>query len=397
MKKNKSLGFIPSDQERSPYQRRNEYRQAVHPISLAIINDFENSFEGNMVHGYSMAEILKSFLLEYKAMMTTPSVDMSHWFDVTLFNNTYKTDLSGYGVTSLDTLLNSSNAFSLGFMDGAFFKQDLRYKNLIRSDLKKSPVTYSFWPRSKTYKFLKAIAVTFKSATASNSSTARTMTIARGTTNGGTYLTSLPIYVPFSTISPSGAYVSPKNILGGINFGEVPWYSGGGKGTYTYDRPSDIDPSIFCRCVSNGAGTVYNNPSSNSGVYNDTYINMDYIYTIPSLNDTIAIIQDAIDYIAYYESENTALNIEGNYDGLKTDAYEQMLNDQLAFLNNMADRVEANLMQTKLDGQAQKDALLAEIEKRKLDLQTAIAEKRASINKMNDTVTRYVQVFNAQP
>jgi hypothetical protein len=393
--KNNNMGFIPSDQDRTPYQRRNEYRQAVHPITLAIINDFENRYNGNILQGYSLAEVLKSFLIDYKAMINNPALDLSHWFDVSLFDNTYKDILTGLGHTSVNTVLNSGVSFD--WLD-SIFKIDLRYKNLIRSDLKKSPITYSLYPNSLSYKFLRAIATTFKNATAPNSSTARTLsfTLASKNNDGYAYMTSLPFYLPFATTNKTSMYVSPKIEMGGLSFGEVPWYGGAYKGSLVIDRVSEIGNSIFCRCVSNGKGTVYNNPSSPSGVYNDTYINIDFTFTIPSVNETIAIIQDAIDYISYFEIENTALNIDGNYDGIKTDAYEQMLNDQLVFLNNMTDKVEANLMQTKIDGQAQKDALIAEIEKKKIELQNAINEKRKAITKMNETMVKYNQTFNVQ-
>lgn len=391
MRKNKTLGFIPSNQDRSPYQRRMEFRQAVHPMTLAIVNEFEQRYYGNLLQGFSMAEVLRSFLTDYKAMMNNTSLTLNHWFDVSLFNSTYSDYLTAFGVTSIDK---SSSVNEKWFAD--VFKTDLRYKNLIRSDLKKAPINYTLTHTSLTYKFLKAIGVTFKSATSANASTARTMSYTLASKNNDAYahMVNLPFYINFTASNTTSNYVSPKIVMVGLNFGEVPWYGGATKGSLVIDRPSELGSFISCKCTSNGKGAVYGGSYTPSGIYNDTYINIDYTFTIPSINETYMILEDAITFIAYLESENTALNVEGNYDGIKTDSYEQMLNDQLAFLNNLADRVESSLIQTKLDGQAQKDAVQALIDQRKIDLQKAINEKRASINKMNETVVRYNQTFN---
>lgn len=373
-KKNKTLGFIPSTQDRSPFQKRLEYLQGMSLLAQQIVYDYEKYFKGNIVLGNSFSQILNSFLVDYQAMLNNRTMDLSYWFDTSNFD-------SVYGLSS-------------GGRDSEFFAQtflsDLKYKSLIRSDKKLAPINFVLGNKTfskgvvneryfdcMTIQALWLYAVKLKSVTPTNLSN---------------------VIVPPNASGVN--YVNEVSTSSGMTFG-LRYYSGFEKTigtTKMIDKENGfvlIDSRTNDWSIYNNVGTYsregslgyranLNTTKNSSGVFSTTFTSSYY-----SPNEFIQALKDAIALIGYLELDNVALNIEGNYDGIKTDAYEQILNDQLSFLNNISDRVQNALINEKITGQNKKDELLLILEAKKKELNDTILNKKNNINKMNETIDAY--------
>lgn len=106
--------------------------------------------------------------------------------------------------------------------------------------------------------------------------------------------------------------------------------------------------------------------------------------------------KDVITAIKWLESENNAIEIRGNVDGVKVDGYETVLNTQLATINQLSDIVENANIATMLDGQKKKDALNALILAKQKDIEAQKIQKRKDIGSMNDLSTNYTAILESK-
>lgn len=371
--KRKTLGFIPSTQDRTPYQRRVEYLQGMSLLAQQIVYDYERYFKGNIVLGNSFSQILNSFLVDYQAMLNNRSMDLSYWFDTSAFDSVYGISASG----------RDSEFFAQTFLS------DLKYVSLIRSDKKLAPINFALGSKSfskgfvgeryfdcMTIQALWLYAVKLKSVTPSNLNSAIIPPVSgvnyvyeTATSNGMTY--GLRYYSGFEKTIGTTKMMDKENGFVLIDSRTGDWNIYNNVGTYIKEG-------------SLGYRANLNTTKNSSGVFATTFTSSYY-----SPSEFIQALKDAIALIGYLEMDNVALNIEGNYDGIKTDAYEQILNDQLSFLNNISDRVQNALINEKIEGQRKKDELLLVLEAKKKELNDTILNKKNNINKMNETIDNY--------
>jgi len=340
--KNNNMGFIPSTQDRSAYQRRSEYIESLSPIGKALVSDFEKLFIGNLVNGFSYSSILKSFIQDYKSMLFDRTIDLSHWFDTSPFVTIF-----GSSVTS------SYNA-------NQTISSDLKYKNLIRPDGKPSPIVLTLGRQngmSFTENFLKLFSVVAKPLITSNASEH-----ILGTTVSDNYPDGL--FAPNKNFSIIGRTKNPAVVL------------------FPFTNNS-VQVNPFFMYYPNPLATTVNTEGSYGSRYTRTFstggIPLTLTVKLFSPNSFLAELNEALNVILWLESESVSLNLEGNTDGVKTDSFEQVLNDQLLFLNNLSDKVENSLIAEKAEGQARKDELLLKIDEGKINLQAAINDKRKNI------------------
>lgn len=340
MKQN-TMGYISSNEDRKVFEDRFSFLLSLAPWARTIAWEFENVFAGNLVNGFSFANILESFLIDYKSMLQNRSMDLSYWFTSQV--------ATVYGNTAVNTPVEHNVLFS----------KDTRYKALIRTDGKLAPFNYviSRYNVSATINFLKFYAVTLKNVIPSNFNNPHPISISSiGKTSGSPLITNIGTNLGLFYVS-TGEIKSP---------GTVNWKDNENFGIY---------------------GSVEYYLQSN-GTYNTRNVTLSTL----SPNQFITIVQDLIAVIRFLESDNNALNIDGNYDGLAANKYETILNDQLSYLNNITDAVTSSLINEKVDFQGQKDSLKAQIEQKKKDVQNAITNKKASIKKLNEIVMQYEQL-----
>lgn len=362
--KNNTMGFIPSTQDRSVYERRREYIASLNYLGQSIVSDFEKNFVGNLVNGFLFSNVLKSFIVDFQAYMLNKSLDIIYWFD----NTPSKTI---YGI-------NTDNYMPVDFNN--LFSKDLKYKSLIRTDGKLAPFTYCLGFVSDATNTLLKNALMLVPKTLANATAYSLLspTATFWTTQGysGTYA-QLTSSMTFDMPTSATLSFYLQNYLG-----TSPLREG-----FNLDISDAVTTSkTHYVTAPNGFTYVFTTTPSTKASYHTVKVLSVAFY---SLNDFFSSLNDALAIIQWLESESVALNVEGNYDGIKTDGFEQLLNDQLDYLNSMTDRVENSLIGSKLDGQKQKDAVQAQIDQRRLDLQNVIAQKKADIKKMNEANAKF--------
>jgi hypothetical protein len=358
--KNSTMGFIPSTQDRSVYERRKEYISSLGPIAQLIVANFENNFIGNMVNGFSFAQVLNSFIIDFQAYMNNKTLSYLYWFDSTPSKTIYGIETASYLPKDYNSL----------------FAMDLKYKNLIRTDKKLAPFNYCLGPAKNNLSsnFLYQLYFAIPPNVANNVNYDPSLVLVYSSYNNSDVL------IPSSGIDinmSSNTYIYFNN--GNISF---KLDMSGPAITQTVTHVKFLDLLIY---------TFTTTPTTSVGVFNLKVISVTY----PSLNNVLTQLSDALALITWLESESVAINVEGNYDGIKTDAYEKLLSDQLNYLNTMSDRVENSLIGSKIDGQNQKDAVQAQIDLRKSDLLKVINQKKADIVSM-DTMGKKFQSILGQ-
>lgn len=373
-KNNQTMGYISSEEDRTIFQERENLIKTMTPFEFMIFDDFEKTFAGNMVNGFSYAKVLKSFITDYQSLLQNRSMDLYYWF------------LNGTGnVYDNAELINVP--LSPVFYNTLFAK-DLRYKSLIRADAKLAPFTYclgfaqssnyNYYPQNTCYtmKTLQDLCYGLKPAIPNVSSLSSNYiaTVTSFTPVSQTYDYKLVTSVGSFTVSVSGS--TQKH--------------------YTLPIPNCVEA-----CVDFDVNPAY---STSSGVVNAQVVNFKIVmavavngysrvYTqVPSPNAIVSMLTNVMNIIAFFEGENTAMNVDGNYDGLASNNYEVLLQQQLDYLNNINDAVAQSLIDEKIESQNQKDDVIKKIADKKAEIQKYMEVKKQAIKQLNVLVAQRAEL-----
>lgn len=367
--KNQTMGYISSEEDRTIFQERENFIKTMTPVEFMIFDDFEQTFAGNMVNGFSYSKILKSFLTDYQSLLQNRSMDLSYWF-VNGIRDIYEpTEIPAQLYPSIYNTL---------------FAKDLRYKALIRTDGKLASFVYclgkaqagswGYFPDNTCYtmKYFRDMAIGLKSIIPPVSllSNNHTVTVTSFTPVSGTYDYNLVTNVGTFRISvtPQSLYhkLQVPNCMGTlISFNVVQAVNA------SPARVTDLQLIIPTGLT-----------ASNTVIYD----------TVMSPNSFIAMLTKMIGIIEFFEGENTAMNVDGNYDGLAANNYEVILQQQLDYLNTINDAVSQSLINEKIESQTQKDDLIKKIADKKAEIANYMSVKKQAIKNLNTLINQKAEL-----
>jgi len=344
---NKTLGFIPLTEDRNIFDMRRSFIQSLHPLGKLIVEEYEKFFIGNNYSGYKFHKILSQLIDDYELWLKSPrNYSLDYWFDYTsvsqvyqwrfypFFHSYYKTSLDKIRISDIDSEPTPYNFNRLINADG-------RYLGLSRNDGKLAPISLVL-NFSDTYFYTVKMPLTFKAL--------------RNGVEDGVY-------------SHNGFQKDSDKIAHYVTMG------------------------ILKDFIINAAPVT---PTNLSSKYNCTFgINLTDISYPDGFTPLqfLQIMRDTIDAIKFLEDYEVAINFKGNTDGLKINEYEQILSDQLNYLNNLSDKVQNSLIAEKLSGQELKDSLTKAISERQAFLNEQIAQKRENIKKMRGKVQEFSMIY----
>jgi len=353
IKKNSQMGYLPVGLDRSIFQKRIEMISGLHPLAQTIVLDYEKYFKASDSVGYSYATILKKSLDAHKARLgdKTITTPIQAGFDTSFIKmamvaprQVFKPD------TFFSTAWDCASVMFFDLLNGFFATPN---------KLTEPYIVYAL--TDLTFPTVKE----FDSTVTTNPYTY----YSKGVGNpyvGPTYWWNYQMIVGW------GAYANGKNQV-------------------LYNDASKIIQSLMP--IDQIIVSTRNKTSTGAFTYTNSNF---YNVTSLSIANIISIIDSAITMIQWLESENNAVEIRGNVDGVKIDGYEKILADQLNYLNTMTDVVQASLINEKTDHQAKKDEILALIEQKKKELVLAKQAKKESILKMTDYVNNYETLLQAK-
>lgn len=359
--KNQTMGYLPADLDRSVFERRIELINSLPLLGRLIINDYENYFTPNETFGFSFANLLQNALNLYMSETV----------------NTGAIIRSGFINSTTDILFNSLAGFkSYSSSGGTIDKPATKRILTVLSD-------FYYIPNVLTTPYV----VYGESAPFTvNTSGQRIYPNPKWNVSIPAGLQITTAYDSTHTYNysnwPSISWLLPTS--SGLDFSIT---KSDGK-IYNYQ---DLDKAVV-ESLAIESRTYMSPPVTGKNYWSWSSFNiamMTPAMLIQTLKDTITVIR-------WLESESSAIEIRGNVDGVKIDAYEGVLNNQLTYLNNLTDYVAGNLNQEKLDGQKRKDDLIAMIEQKKKDLELAKIEKAKVIASMKDFSDNYVTILEAK-
>jgi len=365
------LGHIPSNEDRTIFEIRSAYVNMLdQEIGFPIFNDFECNFIGNNLNGYSFANILEGIINDYELWCkSTRTYNLDFWFDLSAFAQMYKMALKFYDKTNLiytmyERYNDNDGTQSLGLFlpkkANSLINANGNYEYLKRSDKKLAPISLV-----------------------------------------------MP-YVELPTIDIGMDSIPLENVASRVEYTET-----GAKIPMNYKLESNRQISYIMKIDKNYAfhnePTLYASEKGAISILRSfiihaakyTPVNLNTKYTVPTIgnnlqllvneytpNQFIAVMRDVIAVIRFCESENNSMNIKGNIDGLKINEYEQILSDQMSYLNNLSDKVNIALIQEKLAGQELKNKTLENIAVAKTNLEAVKKQKRTNIALLRQTLAK---------
>jgi hypothetical protein len=353
--KNFTMGYLPVEIDRSIFQKRIEMISGLHPLAQAIVLDYEKYFKGDDTIGYSYSSMLKKSLDAHKTKLGDKSVTapIQAGFDTSMLKTAIKYQ-ARQAYTPTTFFKTSWDCDSIMFFDllNGFFA--------IPNKLTDPYVIYSLTDIT---------------------------------------LPTVKLFDPAITTNP---YTYYSRAEGNPYFGPTLWWQDQmivGWGVYANGKNQIISDqasrTIKAMMSINQLIVQTRNKNTSTGAL--TYTTSNY-YNVTSLSvaEVIAVIDSAITVIQWLESENNAVEIRGNVDGVKIDGYEKILADQLNYLNTMTDVVQSSLINEKIEHQAKKDATLALIEQKKAELELVKQAKRNSIATMTDFSNNYQTLLQSK-
>lgn len=335
--RNQELGILPPSVERSVFQKRLELINSLSDFGQLIVYEFENFFTPNNTFGYSFANILERVIDAYaREVANTALAPESRVGFMTPEYNIMTSSLSGFSTR------NSKIKLILEFISERYYASPTSFYTIFGNTKVWGPGVWKITPPNYT-----------------ENTTPNTLKVGMYNEDNSerAYL-----YAQYST-GTNFTTVNKANVQ--IDVQDPSFYLG--KTLRMFKREY---------CYSNYADGRY-------------YPATTFIFSRFTPTTFIKMLRDTVSVIRYLESEIFAIEIRGNVDGVKVDAYEQLLSDQLSRLNNLTDVVQSSLNNEKINFQTKKDELTTMIEKRKLDLQNAINSKREEIAKMSKAVASY--------
>jgi len=368
--KNQTMGYISSEEDRTIFQERENFIKTMTLTEYMIFNDFEQTFAGNMVNGFSYSKILKSFLTDYQSLLQNRSMDLSYWF-VSGISEVYEaTEIPAQRYPTVYNVL---------------FAKDLRYKALIRTDGKLAPFVYclgraqegswGFYPENTchTIKYFRDMVISLKSVipTVSSLNSNYTVNIITFSRPSGTYYYVLSTNLGIFNIDVSSEKSHHTLPIPNCNGASIDF---------------DITPAVGTTPAKVSNLKIVMAVGFGNSIYNSLY------ESSLSPNAFIAMLTRMIDIISFFEGENTAMNVDGNYDGLAANSYEVILQDQLNYLNTINDAVSQSLINEKIESQNQKDDVMKKIADKKAEIGNFMSVKKQAINNLNTLISQKAEL-----
>lgn len=351
--KNQQMGYLPTEIDRSIFQKRIEMLNTLHPIAQAIVLDFENYFIGNENVGYSYATLFKRALDSHKALLgdKTITAPVQTVFDTSMI----KQGMSMMGKLNVGSFYNKLwNAPSMVILD------IINNSFATPTKLNDPYIIYS---------------------------------------NKDLVMPTVKEFDPSITTTPYTYFEKAESYP---YEGPTTWYQNQmiyGVGDYGTSKVGifyeDVTKLLVNTLGLTRITVATKNYNATSKSYFWTFSNY-YNVTTLSISKLISIFESALTMIQWLESENNAIEIRGNVDGVKIDGYEKILLDQMNYINNITDVVQSSLINEKIEFQKQKDATLLLIEQKKKEIEMAKLAKKESIVKMNDFVTNYQTILQTK-
>lgn len=113
----------------------------------------------------------------------------------------------------------------------------------------------------------------------------------------------------------------------------------------------------------------------------------------------INVLEQAIDFLKWAESDNFDISFTSNFDSSKIENNESFISNQLNFMNSLTDKVQEAISNERQEWQDKKDSIKKEIEEKKQILANAIKEKRAVVldyqKRSSDKLNLAIQIFES--
>lgn len=360
---NQQMGYVSSEEDRTIFQERENFIRTFSPFEKLIFDEFEATFAGNLVNGFSYSKILKSFLTDYQSLLNARNMDLSYWFQAIgwPYGDWQATFKGPVNPTTYNNI----------------FSQDLRYKAMLREDGKLAPFIYCLGRTSESYYGNYSTPVSYTTRLFND------------------LVIGLKTAIPTTLANPYSATVT--------KFTNV-------TNSWDVNVTTNLGFFIFTRTASNAHFRIQIGSCATS-FYDFDYVeavnasparieNFKIVHMVApnvymsaiSPNLFISYMNNLISIIAFFEGESTAMNVDGDYSGLASNEYEVLLQEQLDYLNTMNDAVSQSLINEKIDSQKQKDELIAKIAQKKIDIEKYVGVKRQAIKNLNNLIAQKAEL-----